>query len=67
MAARTLGAMRALEQMAMTPSIQKYAVGPLVRLGVSSILSTLVGRPKVLAATCTRTHSSGHAAPPIFT
>ena len=61
MAARTLEVMSALEQMAMTPSVQKYAVGPLVRLGVIPILSALVGRPKVLAATCARTHSSGHA------
>lgn len=61
MAALTQDVMRALEQMAMTPSVQKYAVGPLVRLGVSPILFALVGRPKVLAATCARTHSTGHA------
>lgn len=46
---------------AMTPSVQKCAVGPLVRLGVSPILYALLGRPKVLAATRARMHSSGDA------
>lgn len=42
------------------PSLQKCAVGPLVRLEISPILYALVGRPEVLAATCGRTHSSGN-------
>lgn len=69
MAAWTLSAMRELVQMAMTPSVQKYAVGPLVHLGVSSILSALVGRPKVLAATCARVRilPDTQSAPSIFT
>ena len=61
MAVRNLNVIRRLDVLVISPSIQKYAVGPLVRLGISPILHTLVGRPKVLAAMCARMHSSGDA------
>ena len=67
-AIRNFSVMRRLEVLVIAPSIEKYAVGPLVRLGISPILYALVGRPKVLAATCARMHSSGDALHlPIFT
>jgi hypothetical protein len=61
MAVRNLNVMGRLDVLEIPPSIQKYAVGPLIRLGISPILHILVGRPKVLAAKCARMHSSGDA------
>lgn len=52
MGVRNLNVISWLGVMVISPSIQKYAVGPLVRLGINSILYALVGRSNVLVTTC---------------